>query len=233
MILIYANTNEAYLQKDLLDKEILEQALGKSESRQRQFLANRALLRSSLEYFYQIKKLPKICYTNSGKPFFLESRFPNFNISHSKDGICICLGDNEQGVDLEFVRARANFLAIAKRIYSKEQLDLLSKAQDKLSLFTAFWTIKECAVKVSGNGIVDASKVNFDDKGKLEYEPLSQGTTITCFNLEKLTKQAQRGFISFASDLKAQNSFYVFENQSFAKVELNANDFKFHLIKAN
>ncbi len=102
-----------------------------------------------------------------GKPYFTDIPVC-FNISHSKDRIAVALSPEKVGCDVE--RQRGDALGIARRFFTKEEYDHLSRIadEDERSLeFTRLWTLKESVVKCIGEGIRhelgDFSLV--DDKG--------------------------------------------------------------------
>jgi len=125
--------------------------------------------------------------TDFGKLKLDHSEFNiQFNISHSKDYIVICVStDGEIGVDIEFSEKEklADLLKIAFRHFSEPEVEVLksSSAEQKGTEFYRMWTCKESALKAIGVGLtapmssVDTTKmtvkntIDADVKGK-QYE---------------------------------------------------------------
>lgn len=85
----------------------------------------------------------------SGKPYLPE--YPDFHFSLSHSGIwAVCaVGEYPVGVDVEQVRELRR--GVAERWFSAEECALL--AQLPPDGFYQFWTLKEAAVKASGEGL--------------------------------------------------------------------------------
>jgi len=87
-----------------------------------------------------------------GKPYLVG--FPNFhyNISYTKCTIVIGFSDKPIGVDVENIRAID--IKIAKRFFSKNELDyVLSNDESSQKLFCEIWAKKEAYVKWNGKGL--------------------------------------------------------------------------------
>ncbi len=86
--------------------------------RRQRWLAGRVLLS---RFFPQ---LPEITYGPHGKPAFHEETPVWFNFSHSGDDIALFLSDEgEVGCDIEVIRPRKNWQAIAREVFSVGELD--------------------------------------------------------------------------------------------------------------
>ncbi len=99
-----------------------------------------------------------------GKPYIEAAPF-YFNISHT-DGLIACaLSMTEVGIDAECIRVTTD--RVMKRCYSDSETAYVNSAVNKDTEFTRLWTLKECYVKLTGEGIAtDLKSVCFDlEKG--------------------------------------------------------------------
>jgi 4'-phosphopantetheinyl transferase len=89
----------------------------------------------------------------SGKPFLPD--FPNlhFNISHTNNIVVAAVGNHVVGIDIETVSTAR--MSIAKRFFSKSELELLKhcKKRELDTLFFELWTARESFAKATGTGI--------------------------------------------------------------------------------
>ncbi len=99
---------------------------------------------------YSVTSLPRIEYTEKGKPFLSGGSY-FFNISHTGGCIFIAFSDSEIGIDAEIRRVYDR--KIASKCFSSAELSLLDNASDKDGAFTRIWTRKEAYVKYTGQGI--------------------------------------------------------------------------------
>lgn len=91
-----------------------------------------------------IGKLPKLAFTETGKPYFTDSDL-HFSLSHSGNIAAALLSSRPCGLDIELRREET-----ARRLYAR----VLSPAeQDANADFFEIWTKKEAAGKLSGCGI--------------------------------------------------------------------------------
>jgi 4'-phosphopantetheinyl transferase len=88
-----------------------------------------------------------------GKPV-LRGREVEFNASHSGDLVALAVArETAVGVDVERRRKMTDTLALARRYFSAEEVDIVEHAADAGDAFFAIWTAKEAIVKASGKGI--------------------------------------------------------------------------------
>ena len=87
--------------------------------------------------------LDKIEYGKHGKPYYNDKFF--FNISHSKNYICIGTSTSEVGIDIEEERKITS--GLEKRILTIEEM-----MDDKINLLE-YWVIKEAYSKYKGIGL--------------------------------------------------------------------------------
>lgn len=101
-----------------------------------------------LSYVYRQEKskkinLDKIEYGEYGKPYYKDNFF--YNISHSKNYICIATSTSEVGIDIEEERKITS--GLEKRILTVEEL-----INDNINLIE-YWVIKEAYSKYKGLGL--------------------------------------------------------------------------------
>lgn len=118
-------------------------------ARRARWLAGRTLLTRALS----LSPLPEIVFGEQGKPAFVDDRPLWFNLSHSGDDIALLLSDEgEVGCDIEVIRPRDNWQALANAVFSVAEHDELEREtpEKKLSAFWRIWTRKEAIVKQRG-----------------------------------------------------------------------------------
>ncbi len=121
-----------------------ERALKRKES-----VAARALLCLMLDNCFGLTDFTVNCDKN-GKPYIENSNL-YFNLSHSGDyALCVC-GDKKVGCDIEKIKA-CN-LKVAQRFFCENEFKALRNSEASAYVFSKMWTLKESALKFSGNGI--------------------------------------------------------------------------------
>ncbi|QOV78738.1 4'-phosphopantetheinyl transferase AcpT [Enterobacter asburiae] len=118
-------------------------------ARQASWLAGRTLLARTLSP----RPLPDIIYGEQGKPAFAKGHPLWFNLSHSGDDIALLMSDEgEVGCDIEVIRPRKNWQALANAVFSMTEHDELEREapEERLSAFWRIWTRKEAIVKQRG-----------------------------------------------------------------------------------
>lgn len=108
------------------------------------------MLKIALRECFQITSFT-LGYEENGKPCLAE--YPNiyFNISHCQYGCVVAVADTPVGVDIQEVRPFS--WEVAKRVCSKEELELLERSSDRDREFTRMWIMKESYAKMTGEGI--------------------------------------------------------------------------------
>lgn len=95
--------------------------------------------------------LPSIRKTPRGKPFFENSSW-YFSISHTpKHAFCV-LSKHNVAIDGEELDRDIN-LKLAEKILSPGEKRQFDAAADKRRALLTFWVLKECAAKLSGEGL--------------------------------------------------------------------------------
>ncbi|NLK84658.1 MAG: 4'-phosphopantetheinyl transferase superfamily protein [Aeromonadales bacterium] len=230
MYVICSKIDNAFDLSKSLDKSWHDFAQKYNEKRRKIFLAGRALLQLALQSFYNIEKLPLISIDEYGKPFFMESRYPDFNITHSGDVICLAVGEDSQGIDIEQIKERRQLEGLCKRVLCENELQALDREDNKITLFTALWTLRECLIKVSGRGLVDVSSidVNFDLK-KIKYYSISKDYQVKTIRLDKFFNCDLKACLSYAIKKDKNAFFYQLDNKKLVEVQALIYDYEYSL----
>ena len=94
---------------------------------------------------------PPILKTPRGKPYFEHSPW-HFSISHTKAHVFCVLSRKNVAVDAEELDRNIN-LKLAEKILSPEEKIRFDSVQDRRMALLTFWVLKECAAKLSGEGL--------------------------------------------------------------------------------
>lgn len=97
------------------------------------------------------EELPPILKTPRGKPFF-ETGGWHFSISHTPKHVFCVLSRQNVAVDAEEPDRNIN-LKLAEKILSPGEKQQFDAAQDPRRALLTFWVLKECAAKLSGEGL--------------------------------------------------------------------------------
>ena len=95
----------------------------------------------------------KFGYNPFGKPYLLNVKKFDFNLSHSGDWVVCAIGTNAIGIDIELVQQ--NFESVARRCFTiNEYRWLMSRnGMDRANCFCELWTLKESYIKCIGRGL--------------------------------------------------------------------------------
>jgi 4'-phosphopantetheinyl transferase len=117
--------------------------------RRADWLASRILLAKLLND----GPLPKLERATHGKPF--HPSLPAFNISNSAASVAVLVGEGDVGCDIEQIRSRARFMAIARHSFGAPLSNWLeSLPGDKQMLeFWRMWTAHEAVLKQQGGTV--------------------------------------------------------------------------------
>lgn len=91
-----------------------------------------------------------------GRPNLVAPADYDLNWSHSGQLLLMAYGQHVQlGVDIEFLRARAQALTLAQRFFTEEEANALAvlPEDDMQRAFIHLWCIKEAILKAHGRGI--------------------------------------------------------------------------------
>lgn len=110
------------------------------------------------EAYYKLKE--QLVYGAHGKPTFLRSSAPHFNISHSGKYAVCALSEVPCGIDIQEKKELKNRRIFEKILSPKEQNEVLLST-DKATVFYKYWTRKESFLKLTGQGItVDLREIS-------------------------------------------------------------------------
>jgi len=144
------------LQRLLADDELKRAQRFYFQKDRNHFTIARGVLRHILgRYLNKSPSRLRFCYNSYGKPF-LSKETLCFNLSHSHGLALVALTLGRKiGVDLERVRSNTDFLAIAERFFSPQEvavLQALPEHQQQEGFFNC-WTRKEAYIKGKGRGL--------------------------------------------------------------------------------
>lgn len=123
-----------------------------------QFRTVRTLLKTELSRRCGIAAQDiRFTYGKHGKPQFEHMRF---NISHSKDCLCMAFHHSDIGVDVEMIRPRP-MRALAQRFMAEPQLESFLKRGCRGEEFFSCWCAAEALVKQAGDSIWNVSAYPF------------------------------------------------------------------------
>jgi len=126
-------------------------------ARRASWLAGRVLLSRLLS------PLPEIIYGEQGKPVFAAQIPLWFSLSHSGDDIALLVSDEgEVGCDIEVIRPRANWRALADELFSSaEHAEIEAEQSNKqLAAFWRVWTCKEAIIKQRGESVWQLASID-------------------------------------------------------------------------
>lgn len=109
---------------------------------------------------------------SNGKPYSTTGL--EFNLSHSDNMIILAVSDNKIGCDIQKF-SEINFERMAKFVFHKNEVDLLSFANNKADTFFKLWTKKEAFLKLIGTGFtrnatnIDLSQDKYTENSKEYY----------------------------------------------------------------
>ncbi|MDA3904827.1 MAG: 4'-phosphopantetheinyl transferase superfamily protein [Bacteroidales bacterium] len=126
-------------------------------------------------------------YNDHEKPSLKNYPKAHFNISHSGDYVVVAFSDCPVGIDIE--KNKGNRLNVAKRFFTREELDDLFAFQeeDQIEYFYQLWTLKESYMKAIGKGISMSlnsfSFKKFYSDFRLRYSIEDMGFQFTTYNV--------------------------------------------------
>ncbi|OAT18153.1 4'-phosphopantetheinyl transferase [Buttiauxella gaviniae ATCC 51604] len=104
--------------------------------------------------------LPKLDRGAHGKPF--HPALPAFNISNTGSSVAVLVGEGDVGCDIEFIRPRARFMAIARHSFGAPLCDWLESLpeDEKMVSFWRLWTAHEAVLKQRGGTVWQMNQLN-------------------------------------------------------------------------
>ena len=95
--------------------------------------------------------LPPIQKTPRGKPYFKNSPW-HFSVSHTPKHVFCALAKHNVAIDAEEADRDIN-LRLAEKILSPGAKARFDAADDQRTALLTFWVLKDCAAKLSGEGL--------------------------------------------------------------------------------
>lgn len=135
-------TMEALLEESNI-ADIHSIASFEAESRRRERLAWRVMLRDYLE------REPKITYLPNGKPLIEDREYSHISVSHCKELVAVALSHRECGIDVE--RLDRNFERVAQRYLTQQESAMATSPL----LRAAIWSAKEVLYKMANQQGLD------------------------------------------------------------------------------
>lgn len=133
-----------------------------TEESQLEFIYGRSILRQLIGVWLGAEPATLIFgYGPEGKPFLQSPHTVEslqFNLSHSNGRFVIALCEGRRvGVDIERIRYEMDWLVVARRYYSSDELSYLLSIpeEQRASAFFRMWTCKEAFLKATGQGLID------------------------------------------------------------------------------
>lgn len=128
--------------------------------RRRQFLTGRALLAEAMFTQYGHRMLPAVTLSPSGKPVFSNATLPHFSLSHSAGLVVLALCEKgEIGCDVEAIRPRPSWPALAQALFSTDENQWLSEHHAPLEAFWTLWSLREAWLKQQGRSVWEMASV--------------------------------------------------------------------------
>lgn len=149
-----------HLMETLADDEIARANRFRFEKNRRHFIVARGVLRDILSRYVQ--RTPhelKFEANPYGKPLLLipaNGRKLSFNLSHSGNyALYAVMYDRQIGVDIEQIRSDFGGNEIARRFFSRKEVEALQTLPEEVQkeAFFACWTRKEAFIKAKGKGL--------------------------------------------------------------------------------
>ena len=124
-------------------------ALELSGKRSREYQHSRGYIRQALSELWQIPALNIPLYAPPGQSPQLSEGWGHISISHCFDALFIGWSPKRIGVDIERIDRRFNPEKLAKRYFSKKEIDALNdlRKEDLRIATLQNWVIKEAAIK--------------------------------------------------------------------------------------
>ena len=156
-----------------IDGEMLyaeSQSIFKSTSRQREWLATRALL------CHTPYKEQKILYRSNGQPY-LTDNYRYISISHTREYVAIAISEEPIGIDIEMIGRNA--ITVIKAILSHHEMELFLQSDEPDSEALRLWTAKEAAFKLAPERCNVLKEIISDKYGNTYLMTYPDGTSAT------------------------------------------------------
>lgn len=130
------------------------------EKHRQHFIVARGFLRSVVARYLETQpEALRFSYGAYGKPELASEHVLRFNLSHSHEVALLAVAlDAEVGVDVEHVRADFASEEIARRFFSRAEVEVFNALpkEEQVAAFFRCWTRKEAYIKAIGKGLSQA-----------------------------------------------------------------------------
>lgn len=130
------------------------------EKHRQHFIVARGFLRSVVARYLEVQPdALRFSYGAYGKPMLASEHGLRFNLSHSHAVALLAITlDAELGVDVEHVRADFASEEIARRFFSRAEVEVFNALpkEEQVAAFFRCWTRKEAYIKAIGKGLSQA-----------------------------------------------------------------------------
>ncbi len=130
------------------------------EKHQRHFIVARGFLRAVVARYLETQpEALRFSYGAYGKPALASEHVLRFNLSHSHEVALLAVAlDAELGVDVEHIRADFASEDIARRFFSRAEVEVFNALpqEEQVAAFFRCWTRKEAYIKAIGKGLSQA-----------------------------------------------------------------------------
>ncbi len=130
------------------------------EKHRQHFIVARGFLRSVLgRYLKMHPEALRFSYGAYGKPALASEHVLRFNLSHSHEVALLAVTLNvDLGVDVEHIRADFASEEIARRFFSRAEVEVFNalSQEERVEAFFRCWTRKEAYIKAIGKGLSQA-----------------------------------------------------------------------------
>ena len=130
------------------------------EKHRQHFIVARGFLRSVVARYLEMQPEElRFSYGAYGKPALASGRLLRFNLSHSHEVALLAVAlDLELGVDVEHIRADFASEEIARRFFSRAEVEVFNALpqEEQVAAFFRCWTRKEAYIKAIGKGLSQA-----------------------------------------------------------------------------
>ncbi|MBR6531704.1 MAG: 4'-phosphopantetheinyl transferase superfamily protein [Clostridia bacterium] len=100
----------------------------------------------------------------NGKPFLKDRNDIFFNISHTDGGVAVAVDKSPVGIDIQDILPLRE--GVIERCFSENEKELIFKSEQPEKEFTRLWTLKESAVKCTGETVANLKNYCFENNGK-------------------------------------------------------------------
>jgi 4'-phosphopantetheinyl transferase len=130
------------------------------EKHRQHFIVARGFLRSVVARYLEMQpEALRFSYGAYGKPTLASEHVLRFNLSHSHEVALLAVAlDAELGVDVEHIRADFASEEIARRFFSRTEVEVFNALpkEEQVAAFFRCWTRKEAYIKAIGKGLSQA-----------------------------------------------------------------------------